>query len=153
MGVINLGLLVEKIKRKLEDSGFIKNTDYATASAAGVVKIGDNIDVDDGVISVTFPASAGFTMDRLFDNNVAQGSENEYTLSAAYTGYKFLTVTSPSTSTPTFGNVMVVDDIATGTNNLNSSGVVNLRFDAEDATKFKVPQGTGTKDIRIYGCK
>lgn len=154
MGVINLGLLVEKIKRKLEDSGFIKNTDYATASAAGVVKIGDNIDVTEaGVISVPFPASAGFTMDKLFDNNVAQGSENEYTLSAAYTGYKFLTVTSPSTSTPTFGNVMVVDDIATGTNNLNPSGVVNIRFDAEDATKFKVPQGSGTKAIRIYGCK
>ena len=53
MGVINLGLLVEKIKRKLEDSGFIKNTDYATASAAGVVKIGNNIDVTEaGVISV-----------------------------------------------------------------------------------------------------
>ena len=153
MGVINLGLLVEKIKRKLEDSGFIKNTDYATASAAGVVKIGDNIDVDDGVISVTFPTSAGFTMDKIFDGNVAQGSETKYDLTAAYTGYKFLTVTSPSTSTPTFGNVMVVADIANGTNNLNPSGVVNLRFDAEDATKFTVPQGSGTKAIRIYGCK
>ena len=71
MGVINLGLLVEKIKRKLEDSGFIKNTDYATASAAGVVKIGDNIDVTEaGVISVTFPASSGFTVDVLWSGNL-----------------------------------------------------------------------------------
>ena len=154
MGVINLGLLVEKIKRKLEDSGFIKNTDYATASAAGVVKIGDNIDVTEaGVISVTFPAAGGFTMDKLFDNNVAQGSDIEYTLSAAYTGYKFLVVTAPSASTPDFGKIMVVDDIANGTYNLNPSGIVNLRFDAEDATKFKVPQGSGSKAIKIYGCK
>lgn len=153
MGVINLGLLVDKIKRKLESSGFIKNTDYATASAAGVVKIGDNIDVDDGVISVTFPAAGGFTMDKLFDNNVAQGSDIEYTLTAAYTGYKFLVVTAPSASTPDFGKIMVVEDIANGTNNLNPSGIVNLRFDSEDATKFKVPQGSGTKAIKIYGCK
>ena len=94
MGVINLGLLVDKIKRKLESSGFIKNTDYATASAAGVVKIGNNIDVDDGVISVTFPASAGFTMDKIFDGSVTQGSETQYDLTAAYTGYKFLPISS-----------------------------------------------------------
>ena len=153
MGVINLGLLVEKIKRKLEDSGFIKNTDYATASAAGVVKIGDNIDVDDGVISVTFPASAGFTMDKIFDGSVVQGSETKYDLTAAYTGYKFLVVTAPNASSPDFGKIMVVADIATGANNLNPSGIVNIRFDSEDATKFKVPQGSGTKAIKIYGCK
>lgn len=72
MGVINLGLLVDKIKRKLEISGFIKKTDYATASAAGVVKIGDNIDVDDGVISVTFPpATGGVTVDTLWSGSVS----------------------------------------------------------------------------------
>ena len=38
MGVINLGLLVEKIKRKLEGSGFVKNTDYATSTTGGVIK-------------------------------------------------------------------------------------------------------------------
>lgn len=54
MGVINLGLLVDKIKRKLESSGFIKNTDYASASAAGVVKVGDGLAITDaGVLSAT----------------------------------------------------------------------------------------------------
>ena len=38
MGVINLSILVEKIKRKLVQSGFVKNTDYATNDTAGVVK-------------------------------------------------------------------------------------------------------------------
>lgn len=46
MGVINLGLLVDKIKKKLENSGFIKNTDYASASAAGVIKAGDGLSVN-----------------------------------------------------------------------------------------------------------
>lgn len=39
MGVINLGLLVDKIKRKLEKSGFVKNTDYASAGTGGVIKV------------------------------------------------------------------------------------------------------------------
>lgn len=154
MGVINLGLLVEKIKRKLEDSGFIKNTDYATASAAGVVKIGDNIDVTEaGVISVTFPAAGGFTMDEIFSGSVIQGGNATYDLTTAYTGYKFLTVCRINGGTPEFGHVMPVPSIATGENNLNPSGVVNIRFDAEDATKFKTPQGSGSITIKIYGCK
>lgn len=39
MGVINLSILVEKIKRKLIGSGFVTNTDYASADKGGVVKI------------------------------------------------------------------------------------------------------------------
>ena len=40
MGVINLGALVEKLKKKLAGSGFVTKTDYATASTGGVVKVG-----------------------------------------------------------------------------------------------------------------
>lgn len=38
MGVINLGALVEKLKKKLAASGFITSTDYASASTGGVIK-------------------------------------------------------------------------------------------------------------------
>lgn len=38
MGVINLGALVEKLKKKLANSGFIKNTDYASGTTGGVIK-------------------------------------------------------------------------------------------------------------------
>ena len=52
MGVINLGLLVDKIKRKLEGAGFIKSTDYASASKAGVVKVGEGLSITEaGVLS------------------------------------------------------------------------------------------------------
>ena len=39
MGVINLGLLVEKIAKKLSAGGFIKESDYATSSKAGTVRM------------------------------------------------------------------------------------------------------------------
>lgn len=94
-----------------------------------------------------------FTMEKIFDGNIVQGSSNVYELSTAYTEYKFLVATAPSAANPDFGKIMVVDDIANGTNNLNPSGIVNFRFDAEDATKFTVPQGSGTKAIKIYGFK
>lgn len=38
MGLVNLSILVERIKKKLESSGFIKNTDYASSSTGGVIK-------------------------------------------------------------------------------------------------------------------
>lgn len=39
MGLVNLSILVERIKKKLESSGFIKNTDYASSSTGGVIKV------------------------------------------------------------------------------------------------------------------
>lgn len=68
MGVINLGLLVDKIKRKLENSGFIKNTDYASASKAGVVKVGDGLDITDaGVLSATAQGGGGVELTEVWN--------------------------------------------------------------------------------------
>ena len=39
MGLINLSILVERIKKKLETSGFIKDTDYASSSEGGTIKV------------------------------------------------------------------------------------------------------------------
>lgn len=51
MGVINLSILVEKLRKKLSGD-FVKKTDYATKTKFGVVKIGDGISVNGGKISV-----------------------------------------------------------------------------------------------------
>ena len=94
MGVINLGLLVDKIKRKLENAGFIKNTDYASASAAGVVKVGDGLEITGaGVLSVT--GGAGFTRDVLFEEGaepVALAANATVTLAHNYSDYKLICV-------------------------------------------------------------
>lgn len=91
MGVINLDILVEKIKKKLAGT-FITTDDYATASTAGIVQIGDNIDVSEsGVISVTFPAGGGITEDLLYTGTAALSSNYlEVTLAHAWDDYKML---------------------------------------------------------------
>lgn len=94
-----------------------------------------------------------FTLDKIFDGNVVQGGSTAYTLTAPYTDYKFLVVAKVSGGNSEYGVPMITECIQTGNNNLNTSGIVNMRFDAEDATKFKTPSGSGTVAIKIYGAK
>ena len=73
MGVINLGMLVETIRKKLSGS-FIKATDYATASKAGIVKIGSGVNVtSDGTISVNAQAPL-----KIIDVNDISYGQGEY---------------------------------------------------------------------------
>ena len=92
MGVINLGLLVEKIKGKLESSGFIKNTDYASASAAGVVKVGTGLAITDaGVLSVS--GGSGSEFEQLYtEASTPVATTSAITLSASSAGYKALLI-------------------------------------------------------------
>lgn len=46
MGLVNLSILVERIKKKLLNSGFITNTDYASSSAGGVIKTDSTYSTD-----------------------------------------------------------------------------------------------------------
>lgn len=158
-------------------STLVTKTDYATASKAGVVKVGTNINVASGKISVPaasdetagvvkigtglavdedgfLNASAtGSVCDKLFDGNVVQGGSTASELSAAYTGYTFLVFVKTTSATVEYGFPMIVDAISTATNNMNVSGVGSIRFDSEDATKFLMPQGSGTVAIKVYGLK
>ena len=138
MGVINLGLLVEKIKKKLEGSGFIKNTDYATASAAGVVKIGDNIDVDDGVISVTFPAAGGFTADAIWSGTLTNDFVDiTESLTHPLSDYKFLAVNRVNGVNVSASEMLYVPLMSSGTNNQN---VIN--YDNNSPVTIRLGDGT-----------
>ena len=74
MGVINLGLLVEKIARKLEGAGFIKSTDYASTSKAGVVKVGDGLAISDAGVLSASGGGGGFSVDTIFSGNDTSGT-------------------------------------------------------------------------------
>ena len=161
----------------VDASVVVKKTDYATASKAGVVKVGNNIDVSSGKISVPTASdevagvvkvgnglevdedgflnasAAGAICDKLFDGNVVQGSTTASVLSAAYTDYKFLVFVKVSGVNIEFGYPMITDAISNDANNMNTSGIGSVRFDTEDATKFILPQGTGSISIKIYGIK
>lgn len=157
MGVINLGLLVTKIKRKLENSGFIKNTDYATASAAGVVKVGEGLAITDAGVLSASGGSSGVTADLLFSGNIVNGTDVVRELAHPYTDYVALIFCCVVGVNELSGGILVCDAIQTGTynsNNVSCGSLSDLRFDAEDATKFTVPGGTGTvTGVRIYGIK
>lgn len=49
MGVINLSILVEKIKRKLIGSGFITADDIASTTSVGVIKVSSSTGTTTGV--------------------------------------------------------------------------------------------------------
>lgn len=157
-------------------SDYVSPTDYATASKAGVVKVGNNINVSSGKISVpaasdevagvvkvganlsvdengALNAAGGAGCDKLFDGNVTQGGSTASELNAAYTGYKFLVFVKTTGVSVEYGYPMIVDAISTATNNMNASGVGSIRFDAEDATKFLMPQGSGNISLKVYGIK
>lgn len=61
MGVINLGALVEKLKKKLSGT-FITTTDYATTSKAGIVKVGSNLTMNGTSHKLDVPIAAADTL-------------------------------------------------------------------------------------------
>lgn len=88
MGVINLGVLVEALKKKLAGT-FVKTTDYASKTKYGIVKIGDGITVSSGKISVA--ATGGMTEDLLYTGTVALSSNYiEAMLAHNWDDYKML---------------------------------------------------------------
>ena len=156
MGVINLGLLVDKIKRKLEGSGFIKNTDYASASKAGVVKIGAGIDVsENGTISANIPTSSGITCDELFTGTITKGTA--FTILHPYTDYVFLQIHIVSGSEGSYDSIVSVPGLATGSNNVNSIVIANtqnaLRVDPENPTSLLLTGSGSITNAKVYGYK
>lgn len=115
--------------------------------------VNNRIDIDALEKASGGGGGGGFTLDKIFEGSVTQGGTTEYTLTAPYTDYKFLVVAKVSGVNSEYGVPMVTECIQTGTNNLNVSGIVTMRFDAEDATKFKTPSGSGSVAIKIYGAK
>ncbi len=154
MGVINLGLLVDKIKRKLENAGFIKNTDYASASKAGVVKVGSGLNINgSGVLS----AAASGGIDTLYtqpDTAVVIGTE--ITLSAAVSGYKALIVVIDSDDSSAGFSIILPPAAPFKAVGLNYGGTAAAyAFTVTDGTKMLCTSGTNThlRWKNVYGLK
>ena len=154
MGVINLGLLVEKVMKKLEGAGFIKSTDYATASKAGVIKIGEGLNIDNtGKVS----ASAGMTMDVLWTGNVSATTTDivlaypisDYKIITAYQDHNSVTTGAPSDILIEAG--MWLDGLTGNTINI---GQKNVSIVTDGTKAAKVYTGSSTVyNVSIVGIK
>lgn len=99
----------------------------------------------------------GITIDSLFSGDITNGAVTIHELAHPYTDYKALIFCYGSGVNMSVGGIIVCDAIQTGqynSNNINCGTLSALRFNPEDATKFTVPNGTGsTTGVRIYGIK
>lgn len=99
----------------------------------------------------------GITVDLLFSGNITNGVATAHEFAHPYTDYKALIFCAGTGVNMVAGGILVCDAIQTGnlnSNTVNCGSLSALRFDSEDATKFTVPNGTGTvSGVRIYGIK
>lgn len=164
----------------VDASAVVKKTDYATASKAGVVKVGNNIDVSSGKISVPAASdetagvvkvganlsvdedgflnasagSSGITVDELWSGNVSNDYVN-ITASLAHplTDYKFLVVSRNDGYNVQPGQLLYVPNMASGTNNSNYLyfGSNNINIRLGDGTVSI--GGSVTTNIKLLGIK
>lgn len=171
-------IIANKLPPEIPDPDtLVSKTDYATASKAGVVKIGSNINVSSGKISVpaasdetagvvkiganlsidesgALNASGGITVDELWTGNVTSDYKNITSeLAHPITDYKFLVVSRSDGYNVQPGQLLYVPNMASDTNNSNylyyGSNNINIRL-GEGTVSIG---GTVTTNIKLLGIK
>lgn len=113
------------------DSDFVSNTDYATASTGGVVKVGSGLEITNGVLSAT----GGGTADAVEWDNVL----NKPTFSTVATSGSYNDLTNKPTI-PTVNN-------ATLTIQKNSTNVATFTANASSNVTANISVPTATSDL------
>lgn len=113
------------------DSNFVSNTDYATASTGGVVKVGSGLEITNGVLSAT----GGGTADAVEWDNVL----NKPTFSTVATSGSYNDLTDKPTI-PTVNN-------ATLTIQRNSTNVATFTANAASNVTANISVPTATSDL------
>ena len=113
------------------DSDFVSNTDYATASTGGVVKVGSGLEITNGVLSAT----GGGTADAVEWDNVL----NKPTFSTVATSGSYNDLTNKPTI-PTVNN-------ATLTIQKNSTNVATFTANAASNVMANISVPTATSDL------
>lgn len=156
MGVINLSVLVDKIKRKLINGGFITSSDKASKSKFGIVKVGDGINVNSGIISVS--AQSGGTV--VLWQNAGTNIPSEWTnFTGDATGCKMIVGLSTADTYDwmthyCFINTALIpadhDELTAAF--AGGAGSGNLRV-TRDFTKFKQTDTSGGHLVTVLGIK
>lgn len=129
-----------------------EDVEKAGKSKYGVVKVGDGINVSNGVISV--PAASGFTVDELWTGNVTSDYKNITSeLVHPITDYKFLIVSWKSGVNVQSGQLLYVPNMSADGNNSNylqfGTNNINIRLGSDT-----VSIGGGTyNNMKLLGIK
>lgn len=130
------------------------DVEKASKSKFGVVKIGDGINVSNGVISVA-GSGGSVTIEEVWTGNITT-TATDYELTKAYTGYKILFLQSlPSVNTTRGSDLIVVDLMTTTENGTNymKAGGVDVEVKIVDSTHFNMKAGQGLNGVHIMGIK
>ena len=149
MGDINLLDRINRLTKKV--AGAVFPTDKASKSAFGIVKVGDNINVSSGKISVPVATeetygvvkagSGGCVVDELWSGNLTSDFVDiTSSLTHPLSDYKFLTGSRVSGVNVEPGNLLYVADMSNGTNNTNAITV--------GSTPVVIRLGDGTVTIK-----
>lgn len=120
------------------DSNFVSNTDYATASTGGVVKVGSGLEITNGVLSAT----GGGTADAVEWDNVL----NKPTFSTVATSGSYNDLTDKPTI-PTVNNATLTiqrnsTNVGTFTANASSNKTINITVPTTAADVSALPAST-----------
>lgn len=120
------------------DSNFVSNTDYATASTGGVVKVGSGLEITNGVLSAT----GGGTADAVEWDNVL----NKPTFSTVATSGSYNDLTDKPTI-PTVNNATLTiqrnsTSVGTFTANASSNKTINITVPTTAADVSALPAST-----------
>ena len=170
MGDINLLGMIRKIKNSL--SGFVSTSDKASKSAFGIVKVGDNISVSSGKISVPVATSdtagvialsdipsGGITVDELWSGNLNDNfADVTSSLTHPLSDYKAIFFNTVPSSTSCSGSGLIfVSGMPTETNNIstvyygiNSTHHIDVRL-GEGTVSLKA--GGSVSGVHMYGIK
>lgn len=107
MGVINLSILVEKIKRKLIESGFVTKTDYATADTGGVMKYSTALGSVVGSSGVLQGYPRTLESYTATSNNLIIAKGTLEAVKADYTARALVEIAQAQQTTPTAGTYTV----------------------------------------------
>lgn len=173
-------IVANKLPPEIPDPDtLVSKTDYATASKAGVVKIGSNINVSSGKISVPAASdetagvvkvganlsidesgalnasSGGITVEEIWSGNITT-TATDYELVKPYSDYTILFMQSLPSINATRGGDLIVVDLMTSTENgtnFMKAGGVDVEVKIVDDTHFNMKAGQSLNGVHIIGIK
>lgn len=140
-GYITSAVLPTKTSDLTNDSNFVSNTDYATASTGGVVKVGSGLEITNGVLSAT----GGGTADAVDWGHITGSMSNQTDLTTALAAKANSADLATVATSGDYDDLTGKPTIGTGLLTLKNNNVVIGTFSANSTSARTITVTTPTK--------